>query len=282
MFQLKKLGYSSAFLGTIDLDYILYQQNWKTKSPFAFMTVFDTGVWFLLFLIPVFCALISSLKIQKQTRDIRHYFPYNQLFQRVQKAPKFFDLLADNIFFFLATLINSVPISFNRFSVRYLIVFWLLTVFVFVQFYQGELFSELTRNDSLKVIDSWNDLYRADQVLSIVAQSPTINYKKGVEDTYFNPSLPIAKDLAKRLQLIDFKDFYADDYIEDVTRSLVNDSETALMAPKGVLHYFLHHVDDGNYTEELHVSESGGYAQPYYMTSTFLAKPEKRNALAFV
>lgn len=142
------------------------------------------------------------------------------------------------------------------------------------------MFSELTRSNKLIVVNSWEDLASVIDV-QIVAQSPEIYYKPGQENEYFNPELSISKNLANKLKLISFSDFYNKGFIENLTRSSV-DQEVAFMAPKDLLYYFLHHVDKGKHTEMLHVSNEGGDAQPYYLVSTFLATTQKKEALAFV
>lgn len=279
--DIEKIGDTTGFLGMVYLDYVLYQKKWETKSPFTFMSIFDSSVFALLFLLPLLCALICSVRnFQNLNEKPKTILCANSSFKKLRKLNTFIKRFLENTFFFFASFFNSPSINRKQFAMPFIIVFWLFTVFVLTQFYTGEMFSELTRSNQLIVVNSWIDLARINDV-QIVAQSPELTYKVGDENDYFNPELSISKKLVNRLKLIGFTEFYDHDYIENLTRSLVN-NEIAFMAPQGFLYYTLHHVDEGIHTETLHVSKEGGDAQPYYLLSTFLANIQKKEAVAFV
>lgn len=140
----------------------------------------------------------------------------------------------------------------------------------------------MARSPRPQIIDDYDDLYRAAQVREIVAQAPEFGNHPGAEERYFNSKFEFAKEFARKLNLVPFRIFNQPEFAVNLTESLVNNSHKAFMAPQDSLIYYQHHVSDDNITKNLHVSASGGNAQPYYLVKTFLAQEDKYKALDFV
>lgn len=162
-------------IGVEQTDCIAYKKAYLTKDLFQFANFLDKHVTTSTFL----CILILS-------------FVFGRF--RFKRILHFLRILSESLFFFKSNLKSNS-----------LFLLWITILWLFRQYFSGDMFANMTRSAGLDVIDSFADLAERKH-LKILA---ILDFGGANPKDYFSQEMPFYKEFTKRLTMMDPTTFLA-------------------------------------------------------------------------
>lgn len=144
-----------------------------------------------------------------------------------------------------------------------LLLVWVFSIYVLQNLFLGDLVSAMTSKSSFLFLDSWDDLIARDDIEAVVAFNTESNFKylEDVKEAYF-PQGRYRQELTRKLTVLS-ADHYINGSLFGELLERVSEGKVALMQYRSVLECFT-----GRYSN-LHVSQSGGRTEPYFLFNTW-------------
>lgn len=255
---ISEIGALTRSPGFLEADCIIFRRDARDKELLAFIVNNTEDLFFEMILAS---AIVVSF-----------FVTFGSRYQARARNSRKVSLLAEwsrNFFLVFVSIFGSPRISAGK--VEFLLVCWVVGVWVFQQFFGGDMFSQMTIEMGEVVLDSWADLADRPE-LQIVAYDDLIMNPKDSKFTYFDRKSPYYADFTARLNLVGSLDA-----LEDYDATLVQvpglgqvvdltkfEQDIVVMGMCPMLR-FLRDRLRSKMRKSIHVSNTGGDTVPYFM-----------------
>lgn len=237
---LDKIAYTTAPIGNVEMDHILYFKRKAKKDIFAFIWALDNASWSGIFLSAFVVALFLS---NYEGRKLGGFG--KQCFLAMT-----------------AVVLYSSHYNLDRYKqtiVKYLIVLWLTATMLLQYLFGGDMAANLAMEPRPILIDSFDDL-RNTNVTIYCLDTEMVKESGQAEKEYFNPIFDYYEDFTRRLTLLGFKLMATPGGVAEVNFGPENGTaeiDSLLMGPKSYVDYIQTHFRGGAYRDNTHVSRHG-------------------------
>lgn len=260
-FEIPRVVSLSDPIGMLELDHFVSPVWQKPKEWYSLLLTFGNSVWLAI----VFALLSISFASFCGSRFLKLKTSFQS-----------------HLWIYFQSLLTSPLNSFKRFGrlTCLMMIVWLFAVFILQQHLSDEMFAEMVRKTPSLKMDSWDDLMGTK--LAIRALNPDVLERRELSNSfrenYFPPGSIYHDDFTPRLKLFPLSISRG----KSLLSLLLEFKNKVLMLPKLLLEYGLNNYRSKAYRRQLHVSESGGGVQPYFLMASHFAERVERERMNFV
>lgn len=284
----------SKTISYLDSDHILYPSNQQSLTSWRIVSVIGWRLTLLLSIcvavLPLVCSLTDVVR-KRITKSIsnnsvkspiikqpnRNWFEYSNSairnsFAQPRKKP-FSEILHHYFWCTLVTVFGCAQLHLFRRRKCLVLLIWIFSIHTLQNLLIGDMIGAMANRKKQIVIDSWDDLVERDDVQKIIAFNlktffGSVNTSK---ENYFSDN-KYKQTLTPKLDLIALDNLLNTTQLNYIMQE-ASKGHLAVMYTKPVLELF------AVLYPNLHVSQSGGRTEPYFLMSNWYTTPKMNSAM---